>query len=338
MSGAHLQAVMVGSGNPYQVLNDRRKQIVRALYEADSLSEIRVQLQLTEDALEDDLDALIQSSLVEKIGPTYKPTFLVANHNETSRVIRHAKSLGDKFHQQLLEDWDDLSDAFAQLTLSEKYSLHDIGFLLVGANILDIGLLECLAGDATLMPPAPHRPSPGYPDSYYYFWMIEGEPNDTGKYGQNAMPLPYDGWSFFTFGQYHVGQQFIEDRRSLEKNVLEDSQRQPSPQKLADLHSLVLVISTDIACWVPAVKQEAEHLLAIYKDNQQSIHDLHASLRYSTTDTFGEFFCWYDHLVYSHAIDRLEQLRLIHVPDGRYMGVLWEDDSGPGFFAPVDEA
>lgn len=336
-----LHIVMAGSGNPYRVMTDQRKQIVRALHESVDLAAIQEKLLLTDAALHDELTALVEASLVAQVDGVYQPRFFVADQDETNRVVEHAAGVGDHLYQRLLADWDDLAAAFAQLMLSKQHTLREVGFLLVGANILDIGLLECLAHDGSLLLRAPHRPSPGYPEAHYYFWMIEGEPVHTGKYGQNTLALPYQDWCLFTFGQYHIGQHLNMERRTLEKHVLEDAgQQDTTPRRLSEFHALPLMNAPDIACWSLVVTREARRLMSVYADYQASIRELHASLRggRAAAETFGEFFCWYDHLAYSHAIDRLEQAGLIAIPEERFMGALWEGNSGPAFFASLDDA
>jgi hypothetical protein len=209
--------------------------------------------------------------------------------------------------------------------------------LFVGANILDVGLLECLVQHNELMPETPRRPAPGNPDAHYYFWMIDGQPGDTGRYGQNMLPVPYAGWSFFTFGQYHIGQQFNKTRQTYETQVLEDSEQQATPQQLADRHHLTVVHADDAALWRSVARRQSKQLLAIYIDNESSIRDVHASLRDSDPGTFGEFVCWYDHVAYSHAIDRLEQSGMLSIPAARFMGALWEGNPEPGFFGSSDD-
>ncbi|NDJ87136.1 MAG: hypothetical protein GYB66_14755 [Chloroflexi bacterium] len=164
-----LHTIMAGSGKPQKVLTDLRKQIIRALHDQHSLSEIQVMFGLAHGALIAELTPLVDASLVAKRKDTYQPLFFVADADETRRVAAHATTAGEALFAQLQTDWEALSQAYQALEISRRIPFPEIAFLLVGANILDIGLLRALEQDGTLMPPSPHRPSPDAPDAHYYF-------------------------------------------------------------------------------------------------------------------------------------------------------------------------
>lgn len=126
-------------------------------------------------------------------------------------------------------------------------------------------------------------------------------------------------------------------RVTLEAAVRDDSEQQATPQDLAAAHGLYIVEEADATRWLSVVAQQAERLLAVYMTHQSLIRELHASLQGSKPGTFGEFFCWYHHLAYSRAIDRLEQAGMIHIPRVRFMGTLWQGNASPEFFASLAE-
>jgi DNA-binding HxlR family transcriptional regulator len=101
----NLQVSMAGSGNPYGVLNKRRMQLIHALHTGQTLTDIQTMLQITPETLQDDLTTLAEASLLIKTGDTYKPGFLVADKDETRRVVRHAMSTGNKMYGQLRQNW-----------------------------------------------------------------------------------------------------------------------------------------------------------------------------------------------------------------------------------------
>ena len=327
MEANRLQVSMVGSGNPYAVLTDLRKQIIRALHNQHTLSDIQRMFDLSAQTLSSELEPLVKASLITPYRDTYRPQFLILDENETRQVVQHANQIGIHLFKQLQSDWSGLSQAYSGLRAGENTPFLNLSFLLVGACILDIGLLECLAVDATLMPKAPHRPDQDNPEARYYFWMLEGDPNDGGKYGQNTIGLQDEGWCFFTFGQYYIGLEFNEERSAYEQNVLKT---RSNPSTLANELSVTTFDRDDVTKWQGIVEKEAMRLLAVYLEHEGAIRDLYVTLKSSETltDGFGEFFCLYHHLVFSHVIDLLEEAILMCVPDQRFMGAFWHGNTG----------
>lgn len=323
---------MAGSGRPYDALTDLRRQLIRALHDGYSTADIQDIFSLSRDELLAELNSLAEASLVKKSGQTYQPNFFVANAEETQRAVEYADGIGKQLFAQLSEDWDDLTNTIQQLEIAQKFSMQDIVLVLIGANILDLGLLEVLARDGTLLPPAPHRPAPHTPDAHYYFWMIEGEADALGKYGQRTMGLPHDGWCFFTFGRYELGHHDNKTRRTLEQDVLHASDTLPSAEQLGSQFDIPLFTAQDISRWSPVVINECERLLAVYKENDSSIRSHYATLKASEYSDFAEFFCWFDHVAYSSAIDLLEEAELITIPESHFAAALWEGGMGPTFF------
>lgn len=315
-----LQVSMAGSGTPYRALSDLRKQIIRARHDGHSLEDIQAMFSLSDDELAAELQPLVAASLLDA---NHMPTFFVADGEETQRAIDHAESIGRQLFEQLQSDWDALDGAYRRLKISQNRSFREMAFILVGASILDIGLLRCLREDATLLPAPPHRPSPDNPNAHYYFWMIEGDEACGGRYGQNSMQLSHPGWDFFTFGQYFIGDQFNNARRAFEEQVLNADV--PSATDLAAGFEIPLIDAEDDAVWMPLVREESQRLLAVYKENEASLRNLYDN---PAAHGFAEFFCWYDHVAYAHAIDFLDTHDMITIPTSRFDAIIWQGSMG----------
>jgi hypothetical protein len=302
-----LRAVMAGSGRPYDVLTDLRKQLIRALHDGYTPGQIQDMFGLSHETLLAELNPLVEASLVRQDGATFQPNFFVADAHETQRAIEQANVVGKELFEQLNDDWDAISSIYQSLKIARVYSLQDVGLLLIGAVVLDTGLLEYLARDATLLPPAPHRPGPQTPDAHYYFWMIEGGPDAIGKYGQATLQVPYEGWMFFTFGQYVIGQKHNESRILFQDDVSQAAESVSSASQLARQYKFPAFTAADVARWSLIVRNECERLLSVYKANETALRSLYASLKASRTSAYGfaEFFCWFDHVAYAAAIDLL---------------------------------
>jgi predicted ArsR family transcriptional regulator len=81
-----LHIVMAGSGRPYEVLTPARLKIVRALHDGHDLPQIAAKFGLTEAAIVEEIQPLVEAHLVQRQGDVYRPTFFVANRMETRRV------------------------------------------------------------------------------------------------------------------------------------------------------------------------------------------------------------------------------------------------------------
>jgi hypothetical protein len=58
---------------------------------------------------------------------------------------------------------------------------------------------------------------------------------------------------------------------------------------------------------------------------EAELRELFGSLRAAQLPgtSFGEFFCWYDHVIYAHAIDELVKAGLIMMPPACFTAVIW---------------
>ncbi len=320
---------MAGNGNPYIYLTCQRLRILNALRDQPTLDDLATSVQLTREDLSAELQPLRDAHLITEAGGRLKPTFLIANRDETQRVDAHAARIGERIAECDLGQQSTIAAAFGQLAVSNTTTWDEISFLLIGDRILDVGLLDALAREGTLMPSAPARPSPDNPEARYYCWMIEGEHDHLGRYGQRTTKLPRDGWELITFGQYTIGDEPIAEREWLERVapafVEADSER--TPTDVARHLRLPLIDCADAEYWWSFARGVADDLLSVYLNAQRDLDRLYASLGASDylTDGFGEFFCWYDHLAYAHAIDALAAAGAVTIPERRFTGAVWQE-------------
>ncbi|HEX3721353.1 MAG TPA: hypothetical protein VHV31_01095, partial [Nitrolancea sp.] len=161
------------------------------------------------------------------------------------------------------------------------------------------------------------------------FWMVEGEHDLIGRYGQRANALPWSGCQLLTFGQYTIGDTTIVERDDRERAALTLAERDANltPKDLADSLQVPILSTSDTERWQIEVTRVASDLLAIYQDERKSIRALYSGLDATTylDDGFGEFFCWYDHLAYAHAIDALADAGMLTIPPLRFSDMIWQE-------------
>lgn len=322
-----LHLSLAGSGNPWAVITPLRRGLLRALHDRVSLTDIETKFGLSSHEVKGELNPLILANLVIKRAEKYVPTFFIANASETYHVTNHAQNIGRSLAEQLIALWPRIETAYLKLSLSNKYSLNDLGFMLVGGHILDIGLLDTLTREETLITPAPSRPSPDKPNARYYFWMIEGDLRDLGRYGMDETDLPWLNWYFLTFGQNVINGTWNTDREALEEACgnLVKANVVDTPESLARRLKVPVFNKEDTSIWARVIKECTGDLVRVYLKYDQTLRELFSTLQASVyaPHSFAEFFCWYDHVAYAWAIDELETNDLISIPTQRFTAALW---------------
>ena len=324
-----LHGIMAGRGDPYAVLTPLRLRLLRALHGGATLADLAAEAGLSPGRVRAELAPLRAAHLVAGDGDRPRPAFVVAPAAETRRVAAHADEVGRLLATRLLDRWPAIEAAYRELALAAALPLSEVAFLLVGDRILDVGLLDALARDGRLMPPAPARPSPGHPDARYYLWLIEGEHDQLGRYGQRATTLPWPGWELLTFGQYTRG-----DAPNTARDALEAAARAAvaagdggMPDALATYLGVPLVGREDAGRWWALARERADDLLTVYREQEPALRRLYGELgasAYLPAD-FGEFFCWYDHLAYAAAIDALAASGVFVIRPERYTAAVWQE-------------
>lgn len=320
MTDKNLHVMMAGSGRPYDALTPRRIEIIRALHHG-----------LEPLDLEAEIGPLLEANLVCFDDGRYLPTFFVATHEEAERTVAHAETVGLALARCIQDHWSSIKATFEVIRPTPGTALRQYAFLLVGARILDIGLLAALSRDAALMPPPPHRPSPLNPEARYYFWMFDGPARWKGRYGQRGLDIPWKGWSLLTFGEYENEESLNAARDAFEEEATAITSVLSSPHALADALQVPLYDGAAVHLWWLVARECGTRLLDVYRAHEADLREFYATLeakRY-LPDGFGEFFCWYHHLAYAAAIDRLAARDLLIIPAPRFAAAVW---GGPPSF------
>lgn len=318
---------MAGSGNPWSAFTRYRKRILRELHDRPDLNELAAHLETNPELLRVELQPLIEASLVSEYQGQYRPTFLITDDVETLRVFEHACEFGLKLADHTEANLANLKDSFTKLDLSSHFEFEDLTFLFIGGRILDIKLLEKLTKGDRIMPPAPPRPSPDRPDAHYYFYMVEGEPEHLGKYGLEDMDLPWKSWHYYSFGLNLIDGSPNLEREKMQARCKEilDSLSIDGPKSLAQELGLPFIHQLDSKIWAKASNSLAERLQQCYRENWDAIKALHLMIKSGeyAPNSLGEFVCWYAHIAYCSAIDRLESTGFIRMPNARYQAGIW---------------
>ncbi|MHA1909365.1 MAG: hypothetical protein ACW98Y_18855 [Candidatus Thorarchaeota archaeon] len=323
---SQIRLSLAGSGNPWRVINKLSVQIILALNDNLSIKEIATLAGMKESEIQSEIESLLETSLVTRSSDGYHPAFLMVSADETKRVVEHADMVGLKLAEYTLSKWDEIESAYIRLSISDKYTLSEMAFILVGSRILDIPLLGIMAQDGRLMPPSPNRPSPDRPNAQYYFWMIEGPQSSLGSYGENETDLPWSDWVLLNFGQNSIDDGPNDSRNEFENLCTEKiaSGEFTYPSELGSLLGIPVMDEKDVEIWSLLGKDLAQGLLKIYFKNEESIRTLYETLRVSkhSKDSFGEFMCWYDHVAYAAAIDEIEKQGRLVIPEERFSAII----------------
>jgi len=317
---------MAGSGDPWSAITGPRRPILLAMHDGLNIERLAEVFNMSVEQMISEIKPLQESNLVRRVNNSYKPCFFVANLGETKKVYSHSKSTGRMLAEALLTEWDKLERSFSELSFSKSYSLKEQGFMFVGARILDIGVLGALVRDKDLLTTAPSRPSPERPDGQYYFWMVEGEPEHLGKYGQEDTDLSWTNWHFLNFGQSVINGKLNLKRRFFEYKSAEiiKSNRSESPELLAKELNVPFLNKKDSMSWDEVSRSVSSELLKILKDKSSDFKKFYDTLKASeyTNNSFGEFFCWYYHLAFAWAIEALEEEGAIVIPPEGYSAIV----------------
>jgi len=318
---------LAGSGNPWDYFKPSSRFTLRALHDGYTVSEIQKLLHISEEELIEKINLLIDAHLLRKEEENYYPTFLIVNEIEAEKTYQHAKIFGRIIADELIKNWKELMDDFVNLEASQKFTIDKLSLVLIGSKLLDIGLLEALVKDGTLLITAPTRPSPDRPDAKYYFYMVEGKTEYLGKYGENETDLPWKNWTFVTFGQNIVNNEHNKPREKLEEKCSEllKQQQLNKPEDLAFELNIPILSKNDSLSWKETTKKIAKRILLKIKEQKEELLQFYNSLKASqyTSNTLGEFVCWYIHIAYAWAIDFLIEDKKIYMPNEKFDSLIF---------------
>lgn len=328
---------MAGSGNPWDYFKPSSKLTLRALHDGYSIAEIQKLFQVPEEEVLERINLLIDAHLVKKQDGRCLPTFLIVDGEETGKTFQHAEKTGRIIADELTNSREDLKKEFSKLEISRRFSIDDLSLVLIGSKVLDIGLLEVLAKDQTLLRPAPKRPSPLRPDAQYYFFMIDGQPEHLGKYGEESKDLPWENWTFVTFGQNIINGMKNIPREKLEERCNEVLERQKlvKPDDLAEALKIPILSREDSLAWRETARKAANQILRKIKEKENELLQFYDNLKVSryVNNSLGEFMCWYIHIAYAWAIDFLVEEKTIIMPDEKFGSLIIYVEGPQGLLA-----
>jgi len=325
---------LAGSGNPWDYFKPSSKLTLRALHDGYTLGEIQKMFHISEEELFEKINLLIKANLLRKENENYYPTFLIVNKIEAEKTYQHTKNFGKIIADELLKNWKELVDGFTNLEASQKFTIKELSLVLIGSKLLDIGMLEALVKDGTLLVTAPNRPSPERPDAKYYFYMVEGKTEYHGKYGENETDLPWENWTFVTFGQNIVNNEQNKPREKLEEKcseILKQKQLE-KPHDLALELNIPILSKNDSLSWKKTTKKIANRILLKIKEKEEELLLFYNTLKASqyTNNTLGEFVCWYIHIAYAWAIDYLIEEKKIYMPKEKFEALIFYTEGPQG--------
>jgi len=324
-SRVHLS--LAGSGDPWSSLTQLRKRILRELHDTPYISELTSIVQKTPDELKAEIHPMIESSLVYEIDGGFRPSFLITDESETQRVFLHASSFAEVLVDTTEARLPWVESEFEKLEISQNHDFEELSLFFLGGRILDIKLLEKLTRGNRVMPPAPARPSPNQPDARYYFYMVEGNPIHLGGWGQDDSNMSWENWHFITFGQNLIDGEYNPHRRALETRYKEliESGTSKTPEAVGVTLGIPVVSLSDSNMWENTADILAEELCKCYEESEEFIKALHRDLQSGkyTSHSIGEFFCWYAHIAYASAIEKMEERGMLDIPPSRFQSAIW---------------
>ena len=325
---------LAGSGDPWSYFKVSSKLTLRALFDGYSLEEIQKIFQISKDELQEKIDLLVDAGLLKTCGGKFVPSFLIVNEEETERTFWYAKEIGKMLAKEFMKYWKEVNLDYQKLKISEKYSINKLSLVLIGSKILDIALLEVLAKDGSLLQPAPNRPSSKNPEARYYFYMVEGEVEYLGKYGENSMDLPKKNWTFVTFGLNIIDGKENPHRNEIENkcDLLRKQGEIKEPEDFAEKLNSPFLSREDSIEWLKTTKKIASKLLVGLKKKEKELIEFYENLKISnySNNSFGEFMCWFIHIAYSWAIDYLVEKKMIKMPENKYQSIVIYSDRFQG--------
>jgi hypothetical protein len=163
--------------------------------------------------------------------------------------------------------------------------------------------------------------------------MIEGDGDRFGRYGQRLTALPWPDWCLITFGQYTIDGRPNTARSTLEASVV-DVAANDAPDAVAARFGLPTFEAADVRAWTEGTREMSDDLAAHYRGRGAELRSLYDSLHAASyrPEGFAEFVCWYHHIAYAHAIDRLTERGRVSIPPDRFVVALWQEARSTGAF------
>ena len=195
---ARLSIIIAGSCcteyDPYEILRDHvRRGIVVGLHLGYSVESIARLLGVSKQDVEDHLGYLREADLVVEREERLVTGFFIALREDVVIAKDLARSLGVELGELYRASWDTVLETYNRLSASRRYPFSRVGFVLIGAYSLDMGMLRKFAEEGRIMPEAPVRKG-----GRYYMWGVEDGMENLGRYGMHSAEIGEYG--FATFG------------------------------------------------------------------------------------------------------------------------------------------
>lgn len=181
-----------GRFNPSIVFQpDLRKDIVIGLHKGQSVVSLSRSLGIGEDEILNHLEFLRDGSFVKEQNGETLPNFFVALREDVLRTRKASLGLGRKIGRIYENRWDYVVETCHKLSISSRFSLERVSFVLIGAYSLD--MIDKFKEEGKIMPEAPRRKS-----GRFYMWGVENGMEALGRYGMHSNKL--NGYGFASFG------------------------------------------------------------------------------------------------------------------------------------------
>ncbi|MDM7275531.1 MAG: hypothetical protein P3X22_005360 [Thermoprotei archaeon] len=179
--------------NPYATFQERvRRGIVIGLHKGYSLRSIAKLLNVPEHDVESHIRYMREAEfIVEKEGRII-PAFFIALREDVRRAKKAARRLGVEIGEVYKARWDVVMETYRKLSASSRFDFDRVGFVLIGAYSLDVGMLKKFEEEGKIMPRAPARKC-----GQYYMWGVEGGLESLGRYGMHYDELGEYGFASF---------------------------------------------------------------------------------------------------------------------------------------------
>jgi hypothetical protein len=97
-----------------------------------------------------------------------------------------------------------------------------------------------------------------------------------------------------------------------------------SPNELANILKIPFLNKEDSKNWESFSNLISYQLLDVLKENDNKIKTIYGSIRSSeySNRTYNDFYCWFYHITFAWAIDKLVSQEFIDMPKERYSSII----------------
>jgi len=157
--------------NPYAVTKPEIRQALLSLINREllPLERLAETLKLSEEDVAGHLEALKRAGLAEMVGPGWKPSFSIFTVEDQERLAPLLEEMTESLAKVVEENRHVVHETHAACGFADHgFSLVDLGYILIGAYILDFGALTLERSDFLVA-------QKGMPGGAYVFAGFEGK-------------------------------------------------------------------------------------------------------------------------------------------------------------------